>query len=263
MLVEVALEIEVGQLLTLRDAEELLERGIGLDVVLVLEALLLHVVVDGLGDLRAGHLGALGLAEEVAELIGNLGGALKDGGGALDLIAVLINLRLALALASILNLAVDALLQALNLAEESSDGLAHGGEVASHGLDVLIKRGRGGRNRGGLGGGRRDRATTTGAGAGAAASVLVALAAFLAGAAGAGAATTGAGVASTATSFFATFLATLGAVEAFIILVVGVFCMGFFRTNRYRGSCVCQFLEAAVDFCVQFLFFKFLRESVN
>jgi hypothetical protein len=157
VLVEVALEIEVGQLLTLRHAEELLERGIRLDVVLVLEALLLHVGIDGLGDLRARHLRALGLTEEVAELIGNLGGALEDGRGTLDLVTVLINLRLALALASILNLTMDTLLEALDLAEQSSDSLAHRGEVASHGLDVLIERGRRGRNRGGLSGGRRDR----------------------------------------------------------------------------------------------------------
>lgn len=124
VLVEVALEIEVGQLLTLRHAEELLQRRIGLDVVLVLEALLLHVVVDGLGNLRAGHLRALGLAEERAQLLRNLGGALEDGRRALDLHAVLINLGLALALASILDLAVHTLLHTLNLAEQGGDSLA-------------------------------------------------------------------------------------------------------------------------------------------
>ena len=78
MLVEVTLQVEVRQLLALRDAEELLERGIRLDVVLVLEVLLLDVVVDRLRDLRAAHQGALALAEEVAELLRDLRRALKD-----------------------------------------------------------------------------------------------------------------------------------------------------------------------------------------
>ena len=141
MLVEVALEVEVGELLALRDAEELLERGIRLDVVLVLEVLLLDVVVDRLGDLRAAHERALALAEEVAELLRNLSGALEDGGGTLDLNTVLIGLDATLALASILNLAVHALLKTLNLAEESGDRLADSGEVARDGLDVLLERG--------------------------------------------------------------------------------------------------------------------------
>ena len=44
--VEVALEVEVREVVRIREAEQLLERGIRLDVVLVLQVLLLHVVVD-------------------------------------------------------------------------------------------------------------------------------------------------------------------------------------------------------------------------
>ena len=157
MLVEVALEVEVGQLLALRDAEELLERGIRLDVVLILQVVLLDVVVHRLRDLRAGHQGALGLREEVAELLRDLRGALEDGRGTLDLNAVLVDLNAALALARILDLAVQALLQTLDLAEERGDRLAHRREVARHRLDVLLERRdrrSGGRR---LSGRRRDR----------------------------------------------------------------------------------------------------------
>ena len=44
--VEVALEVKVREVVRIREAEQLLERGIRLDVVLVLQVLLLHVVVD-------------------------------------------------------------------------------------------------------------------------------------------------------------------------------------------------------------------------
>ena len=54
VLIQVLLEIEVGQLLSLRDLEELAESSIGLDVVLVLQVLLLDVVVQLLGDIGAG-----------------------------------------------------------------------------------------------------------------------------------------------------------------------------------------------------------------
>ena len=157
VLVEVALEVEVRELLALRDAEELLERGIRLDVVLVLEAVVLHVDVHRLRNLRARHQGAVALAEEVAELIRDLRGALEDRGGTLYLDAVLVDLNAALALASILDLAVDTLLELLHLRDHGRGGLTERGEVGHHGLEVLIKgRGRGNRASS-LGGRRRDR----------------------------------------------------------------------------------------------------------
>jgi len=53
--VEVALEVEVGQRLINTDGKKSTERTIRLDVVLVLEAVSLDILVDGLGDLRAAH----------------------------------------------------------------------------------------------------------------------------------------------------------------------------------------------------------------
>jgi len=76
--VEVALEVEVGELLRLRHLEELAERAIRSDIMLVLEVLLLDVVVDLLRDVGAADQGALGVTEEDAELIGDLGGDLED-----------------------------------------------------------------------------------------------------------------------------------------------------------------------------------------
>ena len=157
VLVEVALEVEVGELLALRHAQQLLERRIRLDVVLVLEVVLLDVVVHRLRDLRARHQRAVALAEEVAEVVGDGRRALEDGRRTLDLNTVLVRLDAALALARILDLAVDTLLQALDLAQEGGDRLTHRREVASHRLDVLLERRgrRSGSRR--LSGRRRDR----------------------------------------------------------------------------------------------------------
>jgi len=76
---EVALEVEDGHLLGLGGAEKLAKRGIGVDVLLVVELLVLHVGHDATGDIRAAHLRALGLTEEDAEVIGNLLGLGEDG----------------------------------------------------------------------------------------------------------------------------------------------------------------------------------------
>jgi len=139
--VEVALEVEVRQLVAIRDGQELLERRIRLDVVLVLELVLLHVVVDTLRDLRAAHQSALGLHEEGTELIRDLNGALEDGGRARLGIRTLLGLNPATALASILNLAVDTLVQALHLTHQVRRRLTERREERHHALEVLIERG--------------------------------------------------------------------------------------------------------------------------
>ena len=125
VLVEVALEVEVGETLSIRNAEELLERGIRLDVVLVLEALLLDVGRDGLGDIGAAHLAALGLAEEDTEVIAELRGNLEDAEAGRLRNTVLIELRggAALALAGILDLTSYTLLELLELGVQGGDGL--------------------------------------------------------------------------------------------------------------------------------------------
>ena len=126
VLVEVALEVEVGEALSVSNAEELLERRIRLDVVLVLEALLLDVGCDGLGDIGAAHLAALGLAEEDAEVITELGRDLEDAEAGRLSNTVLIELRrgAALALAGILDLTGHTLLELLELGVKGGDGLA-------------------------------------------------------------------------------------------------------------------------------------------
>jgi len=154
VLVEILLEIEVGELLSLRDLEELAERTIRLDVVLDLEVVGLDIVVELLGDVGAGDQGALGLAEEHAELIGDLGGDLKDGRATLGRLLAL-SAHAALTTASILDLTVDTLVKALDLSDHRGDSLAERGEGGEDRLEVLIQSGRR-RSRGLRGGGRRS-----------------------------------------------------------------------------------------------------------
>jgi len=149
--VQVALQVEVGQGLTLTDGQQLLQGCIGLDVMLVLQALLLDVVVHSLGDLAAAHQSTVGAAEELAELISHLSGALKDAGLAGLAIGALLSLAAALALAGILNLTVHTLLQLLHLALQCADSLAHGHQVLADSQHVLIQSG-GGDSCGGGGG---------------------------------------------------------------------------------------------------------------
>jgi len=153
--VEVALEVEVREVVRIREAEELLERGIRLDVVLVLEVLLLHVVVDLTRHVGAGDEGALRLAEEHAKLISDLRGDLEDrrttGLGAL----LALRLDAAAALASILDLAVDTLLQLLDLSDHGGDNLAEPREATENDLEVVIEAG-GRRLSGNLRGGSRS-----------------------------------------------------------------------------------------------------------
>jgi len=125
VLVEVALEVEVGEALSVSNAEELLERSIRLDVVLVLETLLLDVGRHGLGDIGAAHLAALGLAKEDAEVIAELGGDLEDAEASRLRGTILIELGrgATLALAGILDLTGNTLLELLELVVKGGDGL--------------------------------------------------------------------------------------------------------------------------------------------
>ena len=141
VLVQVLLEVEVRERLALRDAEELLEGGIRLDVVLVLQALLLDVRRDGLRDVGAAHLAALRLGEEGAEVIAERRRHLEDGQARRLGDTVLIQLgRAALALAGILDLAANTLLELLELREEATKRLAHRRDARNHRLDLLANR---------------------------------------------------------------------------------------------------------------------------
>jgi len=137
--VKVALEVEVREVVSIREAEQLLERGIRLDVVLVLQVLLLHVVVDLTRHVGAGDQRALRLAEEDAELLSDLRGDLEDG--RTTRLGTLLALRLdaAAALARILDLAVDALLQLLDLRDHRGDNLAETREATQNDLEVVIQ----------------------------------------------------------------------------------------------------------------------------
>jgi hypothetical protein len=150
VLVEVLLEIEVRELLSLRDLEELAERSVRSDVVLVLEVLFLDVVVELLGHIGARDEGARGVAEEAAELIRNLGGDFEDGGAALDGLTIgIFRASTALTTTSILDFTVHALIKALDLGNHGRDGLTEGGERGENGLEVLIESRRRG-SRGGV-----------------------------------------------------------------------------------------------------------------
>ena len=94
--VEILLEVEVGELVLCREVEELEERGITLDVVLVLEILLLHVGRDELRDVGAALLGAGRATHECAESRGDVRGNLEDG-DASRLALLALNRRLAAA----------------------------------------------------------------------------------------------------------------------------------------------------------------------
>jgi hypothetical protein len=155
--VQVALEVEVGQELAVTDGQQLLQGCVGLDVVLVLQVVLLHVVVHALGHLGAAHQGAVGLAQELAQLVSHLGGALEDAQCTRLGVRALLHLGAALALAGILDLAVHTLLQLLHLVQHGGHGLLQGVQVTSHGLQVLIQSGgghHGGSHGGHLHGGR-------------------------------------------------------------------------------------------------------------
>ena len=140
MVVEVLLEVEVRERRAVLDGEELLERRIRLDVVLVLEVVLLDVVVNRLRHLRARHERVLGLAEEEAKLLRDLRRALEDRENTgLDL-RTLDRRRPPLALAGILDLAVDTLVELLDLREHGRDRLLERVEVERDRLEVLIER---------------------------------------------------------------------------------------------------------------------------
>jgi hypothetical protein len=138
--VEVALEVEVGEVIRVREAEELLEGSIRLDVVLVLEGVLLDILVDLTSHIGARDKGSLGLAEERAELISDLGGDLEDGRTTLGTLFTL-SLYATTALAGILDLTVDTLLELLDLSDHSGNSLTESGEATENSLHVLIKSG--------------------------------------------------------------------------------------------------------------------------
>lgn len=81
------LEVQDRELVALGQGEELAERRIGVDRLLVHQAVALGVIHDALGHGRAADLGVLGLAEEGAQLLRDADGLGEDtvlGSGTLD-----------------------------------------------------------------------------------------------------------------------------------------------------------------------------------
>ena len=160
MTVEVTLEVEVGELVRLRHLEELAEGGIRRDVVLVLEVLLLHIVVDLLRDVGAADQRARGVTEELVQLIRDLRGDLEDARATRLGTLLALGTDATLAATGILDLAVDTLVQTLDLRDHGADRLAERGERGQNTLEVLIqRRGRGSRLRGRRRRGSRGRAS--------------------------------------------------------------------------------------------------------
>lgn len=122
MVLEVALEVEDSHLLGLRALEELAKRGIRVDVLLVVEAVLLDVVHDATGYVRAAHLRALRLAEEDTEVVRDLLRAREDRRLLGKRVTRLIQLRRlrAAAAAGLLDLAGKTLLELLHVGEDKA-----------------------------------------------------------------------------------------------------------------------------------------------
>ena len=167
-LVEEALDVAVGEGLILLHAKNLAHGSVGVDGVTLLGILQLvgiHVGAEGASDISWGHLRALGLAEEAAELIleGDRGG--EDGGALLldDAILALL-LGATTTTTSLLDLLGNTLLETL----ESLDGADRlitkslvkgnkGGNLLLDRLDLDGDRINDGGGDGGCRGGRRSR----------------------------------------------------------------------------------------------------------
>lgn len=93
VVLHVALEVEVGQLVLLLQLEQLGKLGIGVDdtsVALVLQAVGMDVGVDLLANLSSGHLSTNGLAEETRKLVADASGLDEARGLAVAGVAALL-----------------------------------------------------------------------------------------------------------------------------------------------------------------------------
>ena len=158
---EELLEVQDRERVTLVERQELAERGIGLDRLLVHEVVGARIRHDTLRDRRAADLRVLGVGEEAAELVADLDGLREDAG---------LGLRtgdgLRLALAAAIGLLDDAGRLLLNDLERSGGGRRGRLErtqllvelrdrLLERGTDILLNdgvRGRGGHNGRGRGG---------------------------------------------------------------------------------------------------------------
>jgi len=121
-----ALQVEDGHLLSLTYVQKLTQSSVRQDVLLVVQAVLLHVVHYATGYIRAAHLSALGLAQEDAQGISNLLGLGEYTGLLGYRVASLVEQRCprAAPATSLLNLACQALLQLLHVSQNSAQSVA-------------------------------------------------------------------------------------------------------------------------------------------
>jgi len=136
--VEVLLEVEVRQLVALLEAEQREQLGVGVDVALVHEVVLLDVARDELRDVRAALERTGGAAEERAELRGDARRHLEEA-DTRRLALLALNRRLAAAalVGDLLHLG-RRLLEALGLADELRQLLAHLDEARRQRLDLRL-----------------------------------------------------------------------------------------------------------------------------
>jgi hypothetical protein len=153
------LEVEVSELITLLEVEELAKSSISIDGVLVLQTLLLHVVSHELGDIGTRLLGTRRTTHESAELRTDVHRDLEDGRTSrLALLALGNSLATTTLVSNLLELG-GLLLELLGLSDELRESLAHRKETGSHrlnlGLETNLLSNRGGNSR--SSGGNRGR----------------------------------------------------------------------------------------------------------
>ena len=139
MRVEVLLEVEVGELIALLEAEQREELGIGVDVTLVHQVVLLDVARDELRDVGAALQGARRAAEEGAELRGDARRHLEEADTRrLALLALRRRLAAATLVGDLLHLG-RRLLQALGLADHLRELLTHLDQASRKRLDLGLE----------------------------------------------------------------------------------------------------------------------------
>lgn len=135
---EVLLEVEDSEAIRLREAEKLTERGIRLDGLLVRELVVLCILHDATGDIRAADLRSRGKIEEDAEFLRDLNRLGKDRRGVGLLLAIRTN-SASLAAAAALSLLLEAgdlLLHLLHLRRELVEAGAEGVELDEESSEV-------------------------------------------------------------------------------------------------------------------------------
>ena len=157
----VALQIEVGELITLLQLKQRLELGVGVDaatVLLVLQRVGADVGVDLASDLGSGHLGTVGLAKKLGQLLGNGGGLHEAGGGAVADLAALLGAGL-LGSAQLLD---GMALKAAELGTKRGSKGNHLLQLGRNGCELSRNEGISGRNNGLLGSGVGNRRSSRG-----------------------------------------------------------------------------------------------------